>query len=78
MWIWEVGGGRTVIENEKLYKNRIATDIDFDINRDEDGWCVQNVTIEQRREGRDLVKIKIWRINNMKTGSGRWAADRVA
>lgn len=31
------GGGGTVIENGKLYKNRITTEIEIDIDRDEDG-----------------------------------------
>lgn len=49
----EGGGDGTVIGHGKLYKNRITTD------RDEDGWCVENVTMKQRREGRDPARIRI-------------------
>ena len=53
----EGGGDGTVIGHGKLYKNRITTDIDID--RDEDGWCVENVTMKQRRERRDPARIRI-------------------
>lgn len=49
----EGGGDGTVIGHGKLYKNQITTD------RDEDGWCVENVTMKQRREGRDPARIRI-------------------
>jgi len=61
------------IEDGSLYKNLIATGIDID----EDCWFVGSVTMKQRREGRDPIRINIWRINSLKAGGERWIPERI-
>jgi hypothetical protein len=55
----------------KFVQDRITTNIKIDVDGDEDAWYVQDVTMKQR-EGRNLVRIKIWGIN----GRGRTLDNR--
>jgi len=54
-----------------VQKNPFGADIEIGVDVD-----VQNFTMKQRREGGDLIKIKIRRIKNVKTGEGQILESR--